>query len=137
MGTVSAITEDRAVEVDGVHQYVADIRLLTDDVSGQSEESGASSDSDEDESVLRQELRRSQRVRRQPWRYDAMDFACAACDLAIKERYDYMARCSRLACALCHCQVWRRARVTAQFWANVRGLGPVRMSGRATCMMMI
>ena len=89
VGTVPAITEDGVVEVDGIHQHVADIHLLTDDVSGQLEESGASSDSDKDKSVLRQELHRSQRVHGQPWQYDAMDFACAACDLAIKGRCNY------------------------------------------------
>ena len=86
--TISAITGDGAVEVDGVHRHAADIRLVANSASSQSEESNSSGDDEEEEVDQGRGLRRSQRVRGQPWRYDAMDYGCAACDLAIKGRCD-------------------------------------------------
>lgn len=72
-GTVTAVTEEGAVEVDGIHRHVSDLRRvrLESNVSSDAEESSESEDYGNDAAV---ELRRSSRVTARPWRYSDSDY---------------------------------------------------------------
>lgn len=71
-GTVTAVIEEGAVEVDGVHRHVADLRRVCVDSTESSMDSHESSESsceESEETVASVQPRRSSRVTAKPWRY--------------------------------------------------------------------
>ena len=72
-GIVTSVTEEGAVEVDGVHRHVADLRRVGLE-SEESSDSSGSSDEESSESVVAVEPRRSSRIRARPWRYSDADY---------------------------------------------------------------
>ena len=70
---MTAITEEGAVEVDGIHRHVADLRRvrMESEVSSVTEEL---SDAEDDGSDAAVGLRRSSRVTARPWRYSDADY---------------------------------------------------------------
>lgn len=76
-GIVTAITQEGAIEVDGVNRHIADIRRVLPSIAHPEEDmsSGDESEdsSDADDSVT---LRRSTRVTGEPWRYCDEDYEC-------------------------------------------------------------
>ena len=68
---MTRVTPEGAVEVDGVHRHVGDIRrIFLDSPSSEDEDDG--DEDNEDESDF--EVRRSNRVTAQPWRYCDEDY---------------------------------------------------------------
>lgn len=69
-GYVTNVTPEGAVDVDGVHRHIADIRHVSlDSVEGYS-----SDENSEVEVEEREGIRRSERVTAQPWRYADADY---------------------------------------------------------------
>ena len=64
---VTRVTPEGAIEVEGVHRHVGDIRHVRNEDSTSCEE-------DSGEESEEPPLRRSSRVRAQPWRYDPADY---------------------------------------------------------------
>ena len=71
VGQVTRVTPEGAVEVDGVHRHVGDLRKLSQ-ASEASDEEDVSTSSEEE--PMEVPLRRSARVTARPWRYDSMDY---------------------------------------------------------------
>lgn len=73
-GTVSRITPEGAVEVDGVHRHVGDIRLVGAVNHEASEDEQSDEASEDEQSNEETEVRRSGRIRAQPYRFDGADY---------------------------------------------------------------
>lgn len=72
-GTVTTVTDDGVIEVDGVHRHVADIRRIRLDPV--SDDNGfASEESEDSDSAELPAIRRSERVTGQPWRFCSSDY---------------------------------------------------------------
>lgn len=70
LGEITSVTDQGAVEVDGVHRHVADFRELPGDVLGSSD-----LESEEEEEIVPIPApRRGERVRAQPHRYSSTDY---------------------------------------------------------------
>lgn len=79
VGRVTRVSPEGAVDVNGIHRHVGDIRLLfpgtaSGDSSDREDERNDISGGSEPEPEPAPTVRRSSRVTAQPWRYDAADY---------------------------------------------------------------
>ena len=72
---MTRVAPDGAIEVDGIHRHVADVRRVVLDPQPSSEAEDNTTDTDEEPDL---EVRRSSRVTAQPWRYSEEDYRVIA-----------------------------------------------------------